>query len=199
MWHVRKPLTDDPLLFSEIKFVKHDPNKPIKTELSSTVVNHNPVPDFAKMTDQKMEKLVKLYDASGVKLPVLETIRSNECTPVLTKQQESILNLHERLFASVRNTSFNISYYIDQLDESTKLQYSNLVDLKSLKLLKKRTRLQSKNAFWFRQRQNRITASTFGTFCRLKNSTDPVKTFEQKRSFFTRHGIQYEDVASALF
>ena len=74
----------------------------------------------------------------------------------------------------------------------------------SLKLLKKkRTRLQSKNAFWFRQRQHRITASTFGTFCRLKNSTDPLKTFEQKRSFFTsqsvRHGIQYEDVASALF
>ena len=74
---------------------------------------------------------------------------------------------------------------------------------KSLKLLKKRTRLQSKNAFWFRQRQHRITASTFGTFCRLKNSKDPVKTFEQKRSFFTsqsvRHGIQYEDEASALF
>ena len=74
---------------------------------------------------------------------------------------------------------------------------------KSLKLLTKRTRLQSKNAFWFRQRQHRITASTFGTFCCLKNSTDPVKTFEQKRSFFTsqsvRHGIQYEDVASALF
>ena len=74
---------------------------------------------------------------------------------------------------------------------------------KSSKLLKKRTRLQSKNAFWFRQRQHRITASTFGTFCRLKNSTDPVKTFEQKRSFFTsqsvRHGKQYEDVASALF
>ena len=74
---------------------------------------------------------------------------------------------------------------------------------KSSKLLKKRTRLQSKNAFWFRQRQHRITASTFGTFCRLKNSTDPVKTFEQKRSFFTsqsvRHRKQYEDVASALF
>ena len=65
-------------------------------ELSSTVANHNPVPDFAKMTDQKIEKSVKLYDASGVKLPVLETIRSNESTPVLTKQQESILNLHER-------------------------------------------------------------------------------------------------------
>ena len=81
------------------------------------------------MTDQKMEKLVKLYDAAGVKLPVLETIRSNECIPVLTKQQESILNLHERLFASVRNTSFNICYYIDQLEESTELQYSNLVDL----------------------------------------------------------------------
>ena len=133
MWHVRKPLTDDPLLFGEIKFVKQDPNKPIKRELSSSVVNHNPIPDFAKMTDQKIEKLVKLYDASGVKLPVLETIRSNECTPVLTKQQESILNLHERLFASVRNTSFDISYYIDQLDESTKLQYSNLVDLSDKK------------------------------------------------------------------
>ena len=124
---------------------------------------------------------------------------------MLTKQQESILNLHERLFASVRNTSFDISYYIDQLDESTKLQYSNLVDLsdKKFKIIEKRARLQSKNAFWFRQRQHRITASTFGTFCRLKNLTDPVKTFEQKRSFFTsqsvRHGIQYEDVASALF
>ena len=52
---------------------------------------------------------------------------------MLTKQQESILNLHERLFASVRNTSFDISYYIDQLDESTKLQYSNLVDLSDKK------------------------------------------------------------------
>ena len=48
MWHVRKPLTDDPLLFSEIRFVKQDPNKPIKRELSSTVVNHNPVPDFCQ-------------------------------------------------------------------------------------------------------------------------------------------------------
>ena len=167
------------------------------------MVNHNPVPDFAKMTDQKIEKLVMLYDASGFKHPGLEAIRSNECTPVLTKQ-ESILNLHERLFASVRNTSFDISYYIDQLDESTKLQYSNLVDLsdKEFEIIEKRTRLQSKNAFWFRQRQHRITASTFGTFCRLKNSTDPVKTFERK-SFFTsqsvRHGIQYEDVACALF
>jgi len=27
MWHVRKPLTDEPLLFSEIQFVKHDPFK----------------------------------------------------------------------------------------------------------------------------------------------------------------------------
>ena len=97
------------------------------------MVNHNPVRNCAKMTDQKIEKLVNLYDASGVKLPVLETIRSNECTPVLTKQQESILNLHERLFASVRNTSFDISYYIYQLDESTKLQYSNLVDLSDKK------------------------------------------------------------------
>ena len=55
MWHVRKPLTDDPLLLSEIKFVKHEPNKPIKRELSSTVVNHNPVPDFAKMQDDRPE------------------------------------------------------------------------------------------------------------------------------------------------
>ena len=65
---------------------------------------------------------------------------------MLTKQKESILNLHERLFASVRNTSFDISYYIDQLDESTKLQYSNLVDLsdKEFEIIEKRTRLQVK-------------------------------------------------------
>ena len=82
----------------------------------------------------------------------------------------------------------------------------NLVDLsdKEFEIIETRIRLQSKNAFWFRQRLHRITASTFsGTSCRLKNSTDPVKTFEQKRSFFTsqsvRHGIQYEDVACALF
>ena len=70
---------------------------------------------------------------------------------MLTKQQESILNLHEILLASVRNTSFDISYYIDQLDESTKLQYtcSNLVDLsdKEFEIIKKRTPTAKKKCF----------------------------------------------------
>lgn len=58
MAHVRKPLTVEPLLFSEIRFVKHDPNKPMKKELSSTVVMHNPIPEFAKMSDRRIKKNV---------------------------------------------------------------------------------------------------------------------------------------------
>ncbi|XP_064597894.1 uncharacterized protein LOC135464397 [Liolophura sinensis] len=53
MWHVRKPVTDEPLLFSDINFVKHDPERPVKGDLGCSVKQHNPVPEFASTVTQK--------------------------------------------------------------------------------------------------------------------------------------------------
>ena len=48
-----------------------------------------------------------------------------------------------------------------------------------------------------------LTASVFGTFLRIKDTTDTVKTFKNKKMFFTsksvKHGIQYENAALAKY
>lgn len=45
---MRKPLRDEPLLLSEIRFSKHYLIKPMERELSSIVVDHNPFSEFAQ-------------------------------------------------------------------------------------------------------------------------------------------------------
>ena len=69
--------------------------------------------------------------------------------------------------------------------------------------IEERTRNQSKNKFWFEQRAYRITASNFGQFCKMSETTDRVKSFIQSRQFFTsasvRHGLLYEDIAFAEY
>ncbi|XP_033729808.1 uncharacterized protein LOC117319004 [Pecten maximus] len=76
-------------------------------------------------------------------------------------------------------------------------------DIDCMRHIEKNTRLQSKSKFWFEQREYRITASNFGSFCRMKEATDPVRTFKQKKKFFTtrsvRHGLNYEAMAFAKY
>lgn len=203
MWHVRKPLSDEPLLFSDISFVKHDPLRVSKKELCSTVKYHNPVPDFAKtVKTSQVQKLVKLYDTQGIKLPVIETIRSNNCEPVLLKEHPHT-DLDVQLFECVGSTDF--MYAAHPLANDEQLFYDRFmnVNIAKSKIIEKQTRLQSKNANWFRERQYRITASMFGSFCRMKAQTDPVKMFNQKRTYFTsrsvKHGLHYENQAFAKY
>ena len=107
MWHVRKPLNDEPLLFSDINFVKHNPMKVSKKELCSSVKYHNPVPEFASTVSRsQVEKLVRLYDSNGIKLPVLDTIRSNNFIPVLPKEQNTA-HLQDKLFQYLATTEFD--------------------------------------------------------------------------------------------
>ncbi|KAK3108400.1 hypothetical protein FSP39_007216 [Pinctada imbricata] len=205
MWHVRKPTSDEPLLFSDINFVKHDPEKPVKRDLCAVAKNHNPVPEFAKgVTSDDLRRLVSLYDVSGIQLPVLETIRSNSFQPVLCRQT-SDADLHADLFNCVINNVYSEMYTPADLSPEASQHYSHTVqvDLERAKFIEKNTRVQSKTSFWFDEREYRITASNFGTFCRLRDSTDPVKTFHQKKKFFTtksvRHGINYEAEAFAKY
>ena len=187
MWHVRKPMTDEPLLFSEIAFVKHDPERPIKRDLCASAKHHNPIPDFANtVSNSKLQKIVNLYDVAGLKLPVLETIRSNNFAPVVQKQHSDI-NLQSELFDIVRSDTVVFLGSAVQLESEDMVRHYRTmveVDLERAKYTAKNPRLQSKTAFWFEQRTFRITASTFGTFCRLKPTTDAVKTFEQKKEIF---------------
>lgn len=77
MWHVRKPVTDESLLFSDITFVKHDPGKQVKRDLCCNIKEHNLVPEIGKsVTEETLQKLITIYDSTGLKLPVLETIRT---------------------------------------------------------------------------------------------------------------------------
>ena len=108
--------------------------------------------------------------------------------------------LNDMLFEKVDAALFDTHEY--SLTESEKLFYSHTqCDLKRTKTIEKQTRMQSKNAKWFAEREHRITASSFGTFCRMKSCTDPCKTFAQKKAFFTtrsvKHGIMYENSAFA--
>ncbi|XP_052235872.1 uncharacterized protein LOC127880788 [Dreissena polymorpha] len=206
MWHVRKPISDEPLLFSDINFVKHDPFKVAKRELCSTVKYHNPVPHFAKaVSSTQIEKLVKLYDTGGLKLPVIETLRSNNCEPVLPKAQSDASDLNDMLFERLQETTSTFSKTCHEFSENEKTFYEGLItcDIKMSKNIEKQTRMQSKNAKWFSEREYRITSSTFGTFCRMKSTTDPCKTFDQKKVHFTsrsvKHGIMYENVAFAKY
>ncbi|XP_064604322.1 uncharacterized protein LOC135469697 [Liolophura sinensis] len=207
MWHVRKPVTDEPLLFSDINFVKHDPERPVKGDLGCSVKQHNPVPEFAStVTQVKIQKLVNLYDSNCIKLPVIDTIRTNQCIPVLPKQQMDG-SLHSELFELMNGTEYNFSVddYTTKLTASEKQHYSSIVEvnIETSRCIEKKTRLQSKSKFWFDQRQHRITASNFGTFCRLKSCTNPITTFNRKQKFFTcrsvRHGVDYESAAFAKY
>ncbi|XP_033725418.1 uncharacterized protein LOC117345238 [Pecten maximus] len=205
LWHVRKPTSDEPLLFRDINFVKHDPFKTVKKDLCAAAATHNPVPEFARsVTGNDLTKLVNLFDASGLNLPVLDTIRENNFKPVACRQRCDV-NLDADLFEMVDNTSFSEIELPQALKSDIQQHYlvNVSVDTQRAKFIEKNTRLQSKTSFWFNERQYRITASNFGVFCRLKNTTDPVNTFQQKKKFFTsksvRHGINYEAQALALY
>ena len=67
----------------------------------------------------------------------------------------------------------------------------------------KHTRMQSENSKWFQEREFHLIASVFGTFLCTKDTTDTVKTFKNKKMFFTsksvKHGIQYENTALAKY
>jgi len=165
---------------------------------------HKPVPSFGKnVSKEQIEKLVKLTQMSGIRLPVIETIRQNNCEPVMPKSA-SALDLADELFRSVERTQIE-NDQVDQMNESQTSFYSNVIkaEIRQCRLIEQQTRMQSKNACWFREREYRLTSSTFGTFCRLKPSTDPVKTFKQKKMYFTsrsvKHGIMYEDAALAKY
>lgn len=126
MWHVRKPLSDEPLLFSDINFVKHDPFKTTKKELCSSVKYHNPVPHFAnKVRKTQLEKLVKLYEANGLNLPIIQTIKSNNFEPVLPKGQSMATDLNEMLFDKVEETTYNDE--IRDIDENSKCFYERVI------------------------------------------------------------------------
>jgi hypothetical protein len=206
MWHVRKPTSDEPLLFSDIKFVRHDPEKPVKRDLCVNLLTHNPVPDFHKtVTNGDLEKLVKVYDMSGIKLPILDVIRDNKFAPVIQKQQMDA-ELHSELFAAMTNGDHYARNEFGASVSDAVIHHYNAavdVDLDRSLFIEKSTRLQSKSNFWFAQREYRLTASMFGTFCRLRSTTDPVKTFMQKRKYFTtksvRHGLNYESQAFAKY
>ena len=98
MWHVWKPTSDEPLLFSDVNFVKHDPFTVSKKELGSTVKYHNPVPELdSAVRKEQVEKLIRVHDNAGIRIPVLETIRSNGCMPVVPRTQSS-LDLQDNLY-----------------------------------------------------------------------------------------------------
>ena len=117
IWHARKPLTKEPLLFSDINFVKHDPMKVSKKELCSSVKYHNPVPEFASTVSRsQVEELVRLYDSNGIKLPVLDTIRSNNFIPVLP-QEQSTVHLQDKLFQYLATIDIDFMELIMSVNE----------------------------------------------------------------------------------
>lgn len=79
MWHVKRPATDEPLLVSDMQFVRHKPDTSMQRQtLGCIVQQHNPVPSFATAVKSKdVNKLVRLYSAIGMNIPVIETIASN--------------------------------------------------------------------------------------------------------------------------
>ncbi|KAK6181788.1 hypothetical protein SNE40_009573 [Patella caerulea] len=114
------------------------------------------------------------------------------------------------MFKCINDNSFNFNFdsYLhvlstDKLDQFEFYNSSINISLNVCKDIEVKTRLQSKNSFWFAQREYRLTSSNFGTFCKLRESTDPMKTFLQKKLYFTspsvRHSLENESLAFAKY
>lgn len=117
---------------------------------------HNPVPHFAgTVRNSQIQKLVKLYDANGLHLPVIETIRSNNCEPIQTKGQSCSSDLNDLLFERVHATRFDVNYTLNET-ENMFFNCQIKCDLKKSLVIEKQTRMQSKNAKWFAEREYRI-------------------------------------------
>ncbi|KAK3605289.1 hypothetical protein CHS0354_001407 [Potamilus streckersoni] len=74
--------------------------------------------------------------------------------------------------------------------------------MKKARGIEKQTRMQSKNTMWFQKMELFITDFRFGTFCKLKETTDFVKILTQKKCSLlqsVKHDIRYESVTLAKY
>lgn len=53
-----------------------------------------------RLTTSRVERLFKLNEKSGMRLPVIDTIGSNSCVPLLWEKQYTV-DLTEELFAAM--------------------------------------------------------------------------------------------------
>ena len=103
--HVRRPISDDPLLFSDIHFVKLDPLQTEQQELACASRYRNTVPNFASSVNTtQVQRMVSLVSAS-ISLPVLDTIQTNQCQSVIPKTQYG-----SKLYSSSRKGTFLICH-----------------------------------------------------------------------------------------
>ena len=64
----------------------------------------------------QVDQLVRLYDSNGIKLPVLDTIRSNNFIPV-RPQEQSTVHLQDKLFQYLVTTDFDFMEPIMSVNE----------------------------------------------------------------------------------
>ena len=149
-----------------------------------------------------MQRMVNIFDINGTTLPILDTLKSNACVPVVQKQQ-MFSELQPELYDQMQSGAiYSIDDYLHTLSEENRVSYNSIVacDISRSQQIEKRTRLQSRNNFWFQERIHRITSSTFGTFYKLRPTRDPIKTFIQKKSQFVSSSVQhYEGIALAKY
>lgn len=92
--------------------------------------------------------------------------------------------------------------YINKKEEFLRSLQKTKEEILNLEII---TRGQSKNVTWRMSRNNLLTASNFGTVCKLRSSTNPRRLIQNilssdfKGSVATRWGNDHEEIAKAQF
>jgi hypothetical protein len=148
LWHVQKPSSDEPLLVSDINFIKHDPERKEKHHsLGAAIQRHNlfPKDTDSGLTESKIRRFVHGFNCVGADLPVLMNISRNDCQPIRSASSNNDhieLLLIEEMWENVEKTPVSLHQSIDEIEGGHSLKQVIEVNLEKAQDLEAATRFE---------------------------------------------------------
>ncbi|XP_059490196.1 uncharacterized protein LOC132205261 [Neocloeon triangulifer] len=209
LWHAMKPTNDEPLLFSEINFVRHDESRAGRfvQPLGAEIARHQLLPSGrATLPSSRVMDLASSLRRVGFDPPVLKNLEANEyktkASRILSNEQSQEV-LVDKLFEIMEKASYSKSIVPNNEYELTFLRDFILVDWPKSREIERNTRFQSQSKHWYKARLHRITATQVHSLASENARTDAWKRFAGKRKFFTsssvQHDIRFEEEAFHKF
>ena len=198
-WHVPgEAANDQPVLFSDLRFIKEDIKKDINGLRKRTFVTGNrefcATPLFAHETSRdKLQKLSANLYSLGQGLVLAELLKGNNYEPSsfyttsITKLQEAKKSDGS---TSLRSTvievlgQLNGNAMVSNLTDKQQEFVKSYLEVKNSNVfeLEKKTLLQSLSFAWYEERKKRLTASNFGLLIKRRQGIYPKAILQKLKN-----------------